>query len=91
MHCLAIILKAKLPNGVVWPFSLYLESSSFSVVTKFQIAPLLMSSTKVNNNASMVECKTLGVLCGQKQTTPHFMRIHLIVQPLIQYETKNCN
>lgn len=48
-------------------------------------------STKVNNNASMVECKTLGVLCGQKQTTPHFMRIHLIVQPLIQYETKNCN
>jgi hypothetical protein len=32
----------------------YLESSSFTVVTKFQIAQLFMSSTKVNNNASML-------------------------------------
>ena len=67
IRCTAIIIKAKLPNGVVWPFSLYLESSSFSVVTKFQIAPLLMSSTKVNNNASIVESHTFRYFFDKDQ------------------------
>jgi len=50
----------------------------------FRILSVLLKIRRFKYHESIVEGKSLGISCGQKQTTPHFMRIHfIIVQPLI--------